>query len=57
MIHDAGAIAQEVLHSTKIKHILAVVIKENLLKVYDRVNYNFLKLVFLQVGFRLEVVN
>jgi hypothetical protein len=53
-ITDAIGVAQEALHSIKVKNIKALVLKLDLIKAYDRVDWGFLRLVLLQVGMSLE---
>jgi hypothetical protein len=56
-IHDAVAMAQEVLHMVKIKNQKAVILKLDLSKAYDRVSWTFLHLALLQIGLCVNVVN
>lgn len=56
-ILDAIVVAQESVHSIKVKKLKSLVLKLDLIKAYDRVNWVFLTLVLLQVGLSLEVVN
>jgi hypothetical protein len=56
-IHDAIGIAQEVLHTTKTHKYLASIIKVDISKSYDRVNWMYMRLVLLQMGFHLHIVN
>ena len=56
-IADAIAIAQETLHSIKVKNKKALVLKLDLIKAYDRVDWGFLRLVLLQVGIPLHTTN
>jgi hypothetical protein len=53
-ITDAIGVVQEALHSIKVKNIKALVLKLDLVKAYDRVDWGFLRLVLLQVGISLE---
>jgi hypothetical protein len=48
---------QEALHSIKTKNQKALVLKLDLVKAYDRVDWGFLRLVLLQVGMSLEVTD
>jgi hypothetical protein len=56
-ITDAIGIVQEVLHSIKVKNIKALVLKLDMIKAYDRVDWGFLRLVLLQVGLSLEATD
>jgi hypothetical protein len=56
-IHDAVAISQEVLHSVKKKNLKAAILKLDLSKAYDRVNWTFLRLVLIQMGMNLSTMN
>ena len=50
-------IVQEVLHSIKSKHICAFIIKLDLIKAFDRVNWTFIRLLLIQIGAPLQLVN
>jgi hypothetical protein len=56
-ITDAIGIVQEALHSIKVKNIKALVLKLDMIKAYDRVDWGFLRLVLLQVGMSLEATD
>jgi hypothetical protein len=56
-ITDAIGIVQEALHSIKVKNIKAMVLKLDMIKAYDRVDWGFLRLVLLQVGMSLEATD
>jgi hypothetical protein len=56
-IHDVVSIAQEVLHSVKKRNLKETILKLDLSKAYDRVNWTFLHLVLIQMGMSLKVVN
>ena len=56
-ITDAIAIAQETIHSIKIKNKKALVLKLELIKAYDRVDWGFIRLVLLQIGIPLHTTN
>jgi hypothetical protein len=55
-IYEAVGSAHEGLHSIKLKNALAMILKLDLLKAYDHVNWIYLMLVLLQAGFNLQVV-
>jgi hypothetical protein len=56
-ITDAIGVVQEALHNIKVKNIKALVLKLDLIKAYDRVDWGFLRLVLLQVGMSLEATD
>lgn len=56
-IHDAVGVAQQCLHSLKMKHKKAFVLKIDLIKAYDEINWDFLRLILLQIGIQLVVVH
>lgn len=49
-IHEAIGIAQEGLHSLKTKTLKGVVIKLDLLKAYDRVNWLYIRMLLTHLG-------
>lgn len=55
-IHDAVGVAQECLHTIKINNLQALILKMDLVKGYDRVDWNFLRLILLQIGLSIDVV-
>jgi hypothetical protein len=55
-IHEAVGVAQEVFHTIKTKKIQDMVIKVDLSKAYDRVNWLYLRLLLMHVGFNLNFV-
>jgi len=55
-IHDVVAIVQEVPHSVKKRNLKATFLKLDLSKAYDRVKWNFLRLVLIQMGMSLKFV-
>ena len=50
-------IAQEVMHSIKVEKKKAIILKLDLVKAFDRVNWTFLRLVLLQIGIPFVGVN
>ena len=56
-ILDAIRVDQESLHIIKVKKYKSLIFKVDLLKAYDRVSWDFLRLVLLQVGLILEATN
>jgi hypothetical protein len=56
-ITDAIGVAHEALHSIKVKNKKSLVLKLDMMKAYDRVDWGFLRLVLLQVGLSLEATD
>ena len=56
-IHDAVSLSQELIHTIKRCKSKAFALKLDLSKAYDRVNWTFLRLVLIQIGINLEIVN
>ena len=56
-ITDAIAIAQESIHSIKVRNKEALVLKLDLIKAYDWVDWGFIRLVLLQIGIPLHTTN
>ena len=46
-IHDAVGVAQEVLHNIKMRWIQSMILKLDVVKAYDRVDWGFLRLILL----------
>eukprot|EP00253_Pinus_taeda_P019452 PITA_19452 len=55
-IHEAVGVAQETLHSLKIRKKKGVVVKIDLSKAFDRINCLFLRLLLTHLGFRYDFV-
>jgi hypothetical protein len=47
-------VVQEVLHNIKVKNLKSMVLKLDLIKAYDMVDWGFLRLVLLYVGLSFE---
>jgi len=56
-ISDAIGVAREALHSIKTKKIKSLVLKLDMMKAYDKVDWSFLRLVPLHIGLSLEATN
>jgi hypothetical protein len=56
-IGDAIGTIQECLHRIKEKKLKALILKIDLKKSYDYINWDFLRLVLLQCGFGLMMIN
>jgi hypothetical protein len=56
-ILDAIDTTQECLHSIKVKKLQAIILKLDLKKAYDCINWDFLRLTLLQCGFGLPTTN
>ena len=50
-------IVQEALHSVKTKNSCAFILKLDLVKAFDRVNRTFIRIILIQIGIPLLVVN
>ena len=57
LIAEPIAITQEVLHSVKTKNKCALILKLDLSKAFDKVNWSYLRLILLQIGVPLMGVN
>ena len=55
-IHEAIGVAQEGLHSMKARKIKGAVLKIDLSKAYDKVNWLFLRLLLTHLGFNIDVI-
>ena len=55
-IHDATTIAQEVLHSIHTEKREAIVIKVDLHKAYDSINWSYIRLVLLKIGLPIRII-
>ena len=56
-IVDPIGIVQESLHSIKSKNLCAFILKLDLIKSFDRVNWTFIRLILIQIGAPLQTVN
>ena len=56
-IHDPISISQEILHSVKTRKIPAVIIKVYLSKEYNHINWARIRLILVQIGFEMSMVN
>ena len=55
-IHEAIGVAQEGLHSIKLKHLKGIVLKIYLSKAYDRVNWIYICLLLTHLGFHIDFI-
>jgi hypothetical protein len=51
------SLAQEAFHSIKVSKISSFVLKLDLSKAYDKVNWTFLRLALIKMGMNLTIVN
>jgi hypothetical protein len=56
-IHEVIRVAQEGLHSIKLKKMRAIVIKLDLSKSFNRVNWLYIRMLLIHLGFGLDFVN
>jgi hypothetical protein len=56
LISDAIGLVQECIHTAKVRKKVAMFLKLDLKKAYDRVSWNFLKLVLIQIGLKWEIL-
>ena len=56
-IAEPISITKEILHSVKTKNKCALILKMDLSKAFDRVNWSYLRLILLQIGVPLMGVN
>jgi len=56
-IHEAIGVAQEVLHSVKQKNKKGAVIKIDLSKAYDRINWIYIHLLLTHLGFKVDFIS
>jgi hypothetical protein len=55
LIFYVVGLAQECMHSAKTKKLKSLILKLDLRKAYDRVSWNFLRLMLIQIGLKWEV--
>lgn len=55
ILDDVG-VAQEGLHSIKTKNLKAAILKLDLVKAYDRIDWDYLRLILVQIGLFAEIV-
>ena len=55
-IHDVVSLAQEALHSVHIRKSSSISLKLDLSKAYDRVNWNFLRILLIQIGLDINMI-
>ena len=55
-IHDATAIAQEVLHSIHTEKREAIMMKVDLHKAYDSIDWSYIRLVLMKIGLPIRII-
>ena len=55
-IHEAIGVAQEGLHNIKSRKLKGAVLKIDLSKAYDRVNWLYIRLLLTHLGFQIEFI-
>ena len=50
-------IVPEILHTVKSKNSCALILKLDLVKAFDRVNWSYIRLILIQIGVPLLAVN
>jgi hypothetical protein len=55
LIFDVVGIAQECLHTAKSKKLSSIILKLDLKKAYDKVSWQFLRMLLIQIGLKWEV--
>jgi hypothetical protein len=55
LIYDVVGLAQESLHTVKTKKLSSVILKLDLKKAYDKVSWQFLRLILIQIGLKWDV--
>jgi hypothetical protein len=55
-IHEAIRVAQEGIHSIKTKNLKGTVLKIDLSKAYDRVNWLYIRLLLTHLGFGIDFI-
>jgi len=56
-IHEAVGVAQETLHSIKRSRKKRVMVKIDLSKAYDRINWLFIRMLMTHLGFGINFIN
>eukprot|EP00253_Pinus_taeda_P023807 PITA_23807 len=56
-IHEAIGVAQEVLHSVKQQNKKGVVLKIDLSKAFDRINWIYIRLLLTHLGFKVDFIS
>ena len=54
---DVVGVAQECLHTIKARKLQDFILKMDLIKAYDQVDWSFFRLVLLQIGIPIDVTN
>jgi hypothetical protein len=56
-IHESIGVAQEGLHSLKTKNAKGTILKIDLSKAFDRINWSYIRLLLTHLGFEVPFLN
>ena len=56
LIHEANGVAQEGIHSMKVRNIKGSIFKINLAKAFDKVSWLYIHLLLTHLGFDIALI-